>query len=292
MTTSNHRVVQRLQSALRQQSGGLLGLANLFKTFDSDNSGHLSWEEFCSALQKCGLAPSPQDIRAIFLELDKDGSNSISYKEFLHLMRGDLSNSRRAIIKRVFESIDRDRDGFVSMADIGKCFQPKNHPDVRAGRITVNNLLKNFFDALTQVTDTGHLSLAQFMEYYANSAAFEDEIKFAENMNALWSASPAAEGAQGGAALSQQYHNSAQILEELREQVKARGARGFVGLQRKFRIMDDDNSRSFNLVEFKKGVKECGLSLSELQLSQLFALFDRDRSGAIDFDEFLVTLRV
>ena len=80
----NERVKQRLQAALKQQSGGLLGLSNLFKEYDTDGSGSLNWEEFCTALSKCGLTPSPQDIRALFLELDKDGNNEISYNEFIH----------------------------------------------------------------------------------------------------------------------------------------------------------------------------------------------------------------
>lgn len=40
-----------------------------------------------SALQKSGLAPSPQDTRALFLEFDADGNNEISYDEFLTALR-------------------------------------------------------------------------------------------------------------------------------------------------------------------------------------------------------------
>jgi Ca2+-binding EF-hand superfamily protein len=303
--TINHRVVQRFQAALKQQSGGLLGLANLFKTFDTDNSGELSWEEFCSALQKCGLAPSPQDIRAVFLELDRDGSNSISYKEFISIMRGEMSNNRKALIKRIFETIDVDSDGLVSMSDVGRFFVPKNHPDVKSGRTTVNNLVKSFFDSLTQVTDNGFLSLTQFLEYYANSSAFDDDIKFADVMNTVWDLSSshttakpssiksfAGNSSTIGGLLSEPDTSNNQLLEQFRDQLKSKGARGFVGLQRKFRIIDDDNSKTLNLVEFKKGVKECGLAVSELNLSQLFSIFDRDRNGVVNFDEFLVAARV
>lgn len=305
--TVNFRVKQRLQAALKQQSGGLLGLASLFKQFDVDHSGSLSWEEFCSALQKCGLAPSPQDIRAIFLDLDKDGNNEISYQEFIHAMRGDLSNQRRALIKLVFDSIDSDGDGSISLTDVGRCFNPKNHPDVRAGRITVANLLKDFFDSFSTVSETGYMNLSQFMEYYANSAAFDDDIKFAETMKTLWTLNTASAGSRGNSAplrsdthlvstvsglLTDTDPGLQQNIDKLRDQLKSRGARGFVGLQRKFKIMDDDNSRSLNLVEFKKAMKETGLNLTELQLSQLFSAFDRDRNGVIDFDEFLVLARV
>ena len=302
----NNRVLQRLQAALKQQSGGLLGLATLFKTYDTDGSGALSWEEFCSALQKCGLAPSPQDIRAIFLDLDRDGNNQISHREFIHLMRGELSNSRKSLIKRIFEAIDEDQDGIISMTDIGKCFNPKNHPDVKTGRITVNNLLKTFFDSFATVSESGYVTLPQFMEYYANSCAFDDDIKFNETMNAIWNLSNAPVNVSNatslksystntssiGNLLSEKTSSASEHLEQLREQMKARGARGFVGLQRKFKIMDDDNSKTLNLVEFKKAVRECGLTLSDLQLSELFSLFDKDRNGVVDYEEFLQVSRV
>jgi Ca2+-binding EF-hand superfamily protein len=42
---------------------------------------------FGSALQKSGLAPSPQDTRALFLEFDIDGNNEISYDEFILALR-------------------------------------------------------------------------------------------------------------------------------------------------------------------------------------------------------------
>lgn len=304
----NNRVLQRLQAALKQQSGGLLGLANLFKSFDVDGSGALSWEEFCAALQKCGLAPSPQDIRAVFLDLDRDGNNQISYREFIHVMRGELSNARKSLIKRIFEAIDEDQDGIISMTDIGKCFNPKNHPEVKTGRTTVNNLLKTFFDSFTTVSESGYVTLPQFMEYYANSCAFDDDIKFSETMNAIWNLSNTSSATPNSASLKSFTSNSlassvggllsektssvGEHLEQLREQMKSRGARGFVGLQRKFKIMDDDNNKTLNLVEFKKAIRECGLSLTDLQLSELFSLFDKDRNGVVDFEEFLQSARV
>jgi hypothetical protein len=37
------------------------------------------------------------------------------------------------------------------------------------------------------------------------------------------------------------------MMSLFRDRIKARGARGIVGLQRVFKIMDDDNSRSLSL---------------------------------------------
>ena len=53
------------------------------------------------------------------------------------------------------------------------------------------------------------------------------------------------------------------ILEDLKIQLRQRGAKGFIGLQRKFRIMDDNGDQALSYLEFKKGMKECALNLTD-----------------------------
>ncbi|XP_003390641.1 PREDICTED: calcyphosin-like protein [Amphimedon queenslandica] len=80
-------------------------------------------------------------------------------------------------------------------------------------------------------------------------------------------------------------------LEKLRLKCLARGASGIKGLGRVFRIMDDDGSRSLSYDEFKKGLHDYGLSLTDSESKQMFQKFDQDKNGSIDFDEFLIKLR-
>lgn len=61
---------------------------------------------------------------------------------------------------------------------------------------------------------------------------------------------------------------------------------------RTFRIMDDDKSRSLDMKEFLKGLNDYGILIEKEEAKDLFEKFDHDKSGTIDFDEFLVTLRV
>jgi Ca2+-binding EF-hand superfamily protein len=57
--------------------------------------------------------------------------------------------------------------------------------------------------------------------------------------------------------------------------------------------MDDDGNRSIDFKEFEKGLREYGLTeFDKAQIQQVFSKFDKDGSGSIDFDEFLVNLRV
>lgn len=56
--------------------------------------------------------------------------------------------------------------------------------------------------------------------------------------------------------------------------------------------MDDDNNRTLDVKEFMKGLNDYGVLIEKDEAMTMFQRFDRDNSGLIDFDEFLLTLRV
>jgi calcyphosin len=69
-----------------------------------------------------------------------------------------------------------------------------------------------------------------------------------------------------------------------------RGAKGIIGLQRVFKICDDDNSGHLNRTEFFKALREYKLEVTDEQVNLMFNIFDGDRSGSINFDEFLFVI--
>jgi Ca2+-binding EF-hand superfamily protein len=56
--------------------------------------------------------------------------------------------------------------------------------------------------------------------------------------------------------------------------------------------MDDNKNKKLDMDEFRKGVSEYGLQYSREEMTELFYAFDKDKSGQIDFEEFLEKLRV
>lgn len=86
-------------------------------------------------------------------------------------------------------------------------------------------------------------------------------------------------------------YSEQQLMELFRSKLAARGARGLMGLQRQFKIADDDNSKDLDLYEFKKAVRDFRIGVEERDAERLFKIFDRDRSGKIDYDEFLRGVR-
>lgn len=55
--------------------------------------------------------------------------------------------------------------------------------------------------------------------------------------------------------------------------------------------MDDNNSSSIDINEFKKAMKDFKVDISESDIRAVFTAFDRDGSGEIDYDEFVRGVR-
>ena len=77
----------------------------------------------------------------------------------------------------------------------------------------------------------------------------------------------------------------------LKETMAKRGAKGIVGLARKFRTMDDDNNKSLDIGEFTKGMWEMDLNFSAADIKKLFDHFDCDGNGTIDYEELVRAMR-
>ena len=64
------------------------------------------------------------------------------------------------------------------------------------------------------------------------------------------------------------------------------------GIARVFRILDDNKNKQIDSNELLWGLKDFDIHLNEEQVAVLMKHFDSDGSGTINFDEFLVALRV
>jgi hypothetical protein len=51
-------------------------------------------------------------------------------------------------------------------------------------------------------------------------------------------------------------YSEKQLLEIFSSKLAARGARGIIGLQKQFKIADDDRSHDLDQYEFKKAIKD------------------------------------
>lgn len=96
-----------------------------------------------------------------------------------------------------------------------------------------------------------------------------------------------------GAAPTQPSHSPQpdDLIKLFRDKIKARGARGIIGLQKLFAIMDDDGSKTISLYEFTKACKDFKVGVNEENVPLIFDIFDTNKDGTLNFDEFLMAIR-
>lgn len=85
--------------------------------------------------------------------------------------------------------------------------------------------------------------------------------------------------------------NFSEIKARVIEVCKKRSANGIRGLRVMFKIMDNNGNGSLDPVEFKYGMRDFGIDISENELTALLKYFDTNRDGKLSFDEFLRAIR-
>lgn len=56
-------------------------------------------------------------------------------------------------------------------------------------------------------------------------------------------------------------------------------------------MIDENGSRSLDLEEFKKAMREFGIDMTESEIEDVFEYFDRDHDELVNYDEFLLGVR-
>jgi len=189
-------LIEQLRAKLNARGGsrGFIGLAKQFKIMDDDGSGNLDVNEFIKAMKDFRTGFSDEDSRRLFTFFDADRSNSIDYEEFVHRIRGDMNNFRKHICTQAFNKLDKNGNGVVEIDDIRGVYNATNHPDVKAGKKTEDDILCEFLDtfeahhaSFKEDTRDHIITLDEFCEYYNHvSASIDDDRYFDLMMKNAW----------------------------------------------------------------------------------------------------------
>lgn len=101
---------------------------------------------------------------------------------------------RRGFVQKAFNKLDRNRNGVVELDDIKGVYNAKNHPDVKLGKKTEEEVLSEFLDTFELHYSLSHpnsrdkkITFDEFIEYYNNiSMSIEDDRYFELMMNNAW----------------------------------------------------------------------------------------------------------
>lgn len=168
---------------------GVIGMQRIFKIMDDNGSGTLEIQEFWKALCDFRVDLSPEECRALFDKFDLDQNGEVSYDELMLAVAGDMNPLRKDFVTKAFKKIDRDGSGILDMKDIRQTYNAKEHPDVKQGKKTEDEVLTEFLDtfevhhSMKHPEDRdGKVTLKEFQEYYASISSTIDNDQYFELM--------------------------------------------------------------------------------------------------------------
>jgi Ca2+-binding EF-hand superfamily protein len=86
------------------------------------------------------------ESRAVYDDFDEDGDGTVSIDEFIREIRGEMNDFRKNLANKAFTLMDKDGDGIIKVSDIKGVYSAKNHPDVKNGKKTEDQILGEFLD--------------------------------------------------------------------------------------------------------------------------------------------------
>ena len=195
MNMTEAQLMDRFREKLAKRGNrGIMGLGRSFKIADDDRSGSLGVEEFQKAIHDFRVGLQPAQSAKLFKVFDRDGSGSIDYEEFLRGVRGVMNDFRKTLAMKAFKIMDKDGSGKLEIDDIRQRYNAKQHPDVKAGKKTEDEILYEFIDTFEQhhsdcADDArdGTVTGGEWIEYYNNVSMSVDRDDYFElMMNQAW----------------------------------------------------------------------------------------------------------
>ncbi|NXY34507.1 CAYP2 protein, partial [Pomatorhinus ruficollis] len=94
----------------------ITGLGKYFRQIDKNSNGFLS---------QAALKEALKEFQSLWLILDDSKSDKVDYGEFTHAVFGEMSEYRKAFVRKAYMKLDFNKTGSVPMVDVRKCYCAK-----------------------------------------------------------------------------------------------------------------------------------------------------------------------
>ena len=164
----------------------MIGLRRQFKIMDDNNSGSLDMYEFKKGIRDFQVDIDEKDMENLFKAFDLNGNGEIDFDEFIRVVVGPMNQFRTQLAQKAYKKIDFNGDGVLDINDIKAKYDASKHPEVKSGKKTKDEVLKEFLETFEMHHNVMHgnksdgvVSIDEFIEYYTNiSANIENDAYF------------------------------------------------------------------------------------------------------------------
>ena len=188
--TSDGDMIKMFRDKLASRGArGIFGMKRVFKIMDDNNNGTLEVQEFWKAVKDFRINLNQDEARHLFDLFDRNGDGTVDYDEILRAVAGDMNKFRVALVRKAFQILDKNGNGVVELDDIKGVYNGKQHPDVKAGKKTEDEVLSEFIDTFEMHHSMANPNMKdrrieweEFIEYYNNVSCSIDNDQYFELM--------------------------------------------------------------------------------------------------------------
>ena len=180
---------------LQRGPRGLMALKRTFMLLDENSDKKISFADFEKMFKRYRFNLSQVEINNLFNYFDEDKSGFIDYSLFLTKVQGELNEFRKNILKQVFQKLDKNETGFITVKTLRDNYDPKGHPLFRQGKRSQDEILGEFIDILEyhfnllnekneeniDINDI-KIDFDEFCEFYKTISISVEEDKYFEIM--------------------------------------------------------------------------------------------------------------
>jgi calcium-dependent protein kinase len=133
----------------------IMGLKEMFKCMDTDNSGTITFEELKEGLQKQGSKLAESEVRQLMQAADVDGNGTIEFNEFITATMHMNKMEKEEHLYIAFQHFDTDHSGYITIDELEQAMTRNNMGD----DATIRDIIKE--------VDTDHDGRINYDEFVA-----------------------------------------------------------------------------------------------------------------------------
>lgn len=109
----------------------IIGLKQMFKSMDADNSGTITLEELKQGLAQQGTKLSEYEVKQLIEAADADGDGTINYDEFITATMQMNRMDREDHLYTAFQYFDKDNSGYITREELEQALRDSGMNDER-----------------------------------------------------------------------------------------------------------------------------------------------------------------